>query len=76
MPPPHSMIECMWNYGALQKYEYKKYIERMISNVEYKRSETTDALLEIHEYLANTFDASFVSLRDIERFRTIYKFFS
>lgn len=48
----------------------------MILNVEYKNSETTKLLLNIHEYLANEFDSSFVSLRDIERFRTIYDFFS
>lgn len=66
----------MWNYGALSPYEYEKYIEKMISNVDYKRSETTKLLLYVHKYLEDQFDSSFVSLRDIERFRTIYAFFS
>ena len=22
LPAPHSLIECMWNYGALTAYEY------------------------------------------------------
>jgi len=37
----------------------------MISNVEYKNAETTKLLLDIHDYLADQFDSSFVSLRDI-----------
>lgn len=36
LPPPHSMIESMWNYGALSATEYKKYIERMTLSVGYK----------------------------------------
>lgn len=53
LPPPHSMIECMWNFGALSSYEYERYIEKMIKNVEYKTNDTTKLLLRIHEYLAN-----------------------
>lgn len=52
LPPPHSMIECMWNFGALSPYEYEKYISKMILNVEFKTSEVTKLLLTIHEYLA------------------------
>ena len=48
----------------------------MILNVGYKRAETTRILLDIHDYLAEKYDKSFVSLRDIERFRTIYDFFN
>ena len=22
LPAPHSLIECMWNYGSLNQYEY------------------------------------------------------
>ncbi len=75
LPPPHSLIESMWNYGELKPYEYEKYIERMISNVEYHPTKTTQLLLQIHSDLAKKFDSSIVSLRDIERFRKIYDFF-
>lgn len=48
----------------------------MILNVEYKNSLATKLLLDIHQYLDDTFGSSYVSLRDVERFRTIYEFFN
>ncbi len=65
----------MWNFGALTAYENEKYIQRMISKVQYKTSDATKLLIAFHDYLAEKFDTSFVSLRDIERFRIIYNFF-
>jgi hypothetical protein len=36
LPAPHSLMECMWNYGGLTAYENEKYIGKMLTEVKYK----------------------------------------
>lgn len=48
LPAPHSLIDSMWNYGALSAYEYEKYISKMICDMRYKNNEVVKVVLKIH----------------------------
>ena len=75
LPAPHAMLECMWNYGSLTRYEYERYIGRMLSRVDYKQDVAPALILAIHEKICEWLHDSAVSLRDIERFRQLYLWF-
>ena len=65
LPAPHSLIQCMWNYGALNEYEYEKYIRKMLSDISYKNTELAKLILAIHKMIKLWLHDSAVSLRDI-----------
>lgn len=65
----------MWNYGKLDNYEYAKYIEKMIDPISYRTEEVAKLLLLLHGRLTSLAGVSSVSLRDIERYRSIFKWF-
>lgn len=77
LPAPHSLMECMWNYGALTDYEYEKYISKMLSSVRYKSDAlVASTILGIHRIITKATFESAVSLRDIDRFRQLYGWFA
>jgi hypothetical protein len=52
LPAPHSLMECMWNYGSLTDYEYEKYISKMLSSVRYKSDAVVaSTILGIHRII-------------------------
>lgn len=75
LPAPHSLVENMWNYGALNDYEYEKYISKMLNEISYKKDRMAKLVLSIHNKIKDWVHASAVSLRDIERLRQIYRWF-
>lgn len=75
LPAPHSLIESMWNYGALNNYEYEKYIGKMLTNITYKVNIIPKLILKIHSQIKEWLYDSAVSLRDIDRLRQIYNWF-
>jgi hypothetical protein len=66
----------MWNYGGLTSYEYEKYISKMLVDVRYQSDKITRIILKIHEIIAKNAYESAVSLRDIDRFRQLYRWFN
>ena len=77
-PLPHSLLNYVFDFGALNKEDEKKYIMHMIKDIieENDLSEFTKELV----YLAQNFireknGISSVSLREIRRFIIFYKFF-
>ena len=77
-PLPHSLLNYVFDFGALNKEDEKKYIIHMIKDIieENDLSEFTKELI----YLAQNFireknGISSVSLREIRRFIIFYKFF-
>lgn len=76
LPAPHSLIESMWNYGALSEYEYEKYIRKMLCEITYRTDLLSSLILDIHKQIKDWLYASSVSLRDIERLRQLYRWFN
>ena len=65
----------MWNYGALNDYEYEKYIAKMLSEIRYKSGDLAVLILKIHNKIKGWLHDSAVSLRDIDRLRQTYRWF-
>ncbi len=54
----------------------KKYIRAIIDSINFERKEVmTEIISKAHEFLKINEDVSSVSLRDIQRFKTIYSWF-
>ena len=76
---PQSLMYYIFNFGAINKDDEKKYIKRIISkcfaNYELElKNVTSDIISFCHEFLRKRFDPSVVSLREISRFSEILKF--
>ena len=74
---PQSLMYYVFNFGSLEKEKEKQYISSIISDIitDQKLKEATkNVISECHVILRKTFDPSVVSLREIKRFKKIYKF--
>jgi hypothetical protein len=79
-PLPHSLLNFVFSFGALNPEDEKKYIYSIIKKLfkvgEEKLHEATkEVIFNCHKYLRDTFDTSVVSLREINRFVKIVEFF-
>ena len=76
-PPPFAMIQLMWDYQQLTEVENMLYIQKILENLEYnKLPNLIKAMVKIHEEIKAEIEISAVSLRDVERFKTLYLWFS
>ncbi|CAG9322655.1 unnamed protein product [Blepharisma stoltei] len=75
-PLPETMIEYIWDYGALTANDEREYVIAMFKNIE---SSYTDLFVDFiclsHNHFQKSEDASSVSLRDVSRFIKLYKWF-
>jgi len=74
---PQSLMYYVFNFGSLEKENENQYISSIISDIipDQKLKEATkNVISECHDYLRETFDPSVVSLRELRRFKKIYKF--
>ena len=74
---PQSLMYYVFNFGSLEKENEDQYISSIISDIipdkELKEA-TKNVISKCHDYLRKTFDSSIVSLREMKRFKKIYKF--
>ena len=74
---PQSLMYYVFNFGSLEKKNEDQYISSIISDIipdEKLREATKNVISKCHDYLRDTFDPSVVSLRELKRFKKIYKF--
>ncbi len=74
---PQSLMYYVFNFGSLEKENEDKYISSIISDIipnQKLKEATKNVISKCHEYLRKTFDPSVVSLREMRRFKKIYKF--
>ena len=74
---PQSLLYYVFNFGSLEKTNEDQYISSIISDIipDQKLKEATkNVISKCHDYLRKTFDPSVVSLREMKRFKKIYKF--
>jgi hypothetical protein len=67
----------VFNFGSLENENEKLYISSIISNnikEENLKKATKLIISEFHQFLREIFDISFVSLRELARFKKIYDF--
>jgi hypothetical protein len=75
-PLPDSMIEYVWDFGALQENDARKYIESMLRGIDSEYSELfVRIIISAHRYFTEKEDFSSVSLRDVKRFLILYEWF-
>lgn len=75
-PIPDTAIEQIWDFGQLTPEDNRKYIEEMLKECQFKQEKTMiEMLLKTHDYFKINEDRSSVSLRDIQRFKTLYLWF-
>ena len=79
-PLPQSLLYYVFNLGAINDSEEKKYIHSIIEKYftkeeKYLHEMTRDAISECHIYLRRKYDYSVVSLREIKRFSKCFEFF-
>ena len=78
-PLPESMIDYVWDYGALPQEEEKTYIERMVKGMDIFRDvwDIFVAMLTNSQQFVREKEGSActVSLRDVERCKTLAKWF-
>ena len=75
---PQSLMYYVFNFGSLDKANEDKYISSIISDIIEEnnlKEDTRNVISKCHEYLREVFDPSVVSLREVVRFKKIYKFF-
>ena len=77
-PLKHSLLNIIWDFGALTKEHETKYIQKIIKiggDKKYKKA-FCNAVAEAHFYVKNEVEKnnSSVSLRDIERVNNIFHF--
>ena len=74
---PQSLMYYVFNFGYLDKEIEDKYISIIISDIipDPKLKEATkNVISKCHDYLRKIFDYTVVSLRELTRFKKIYKF--
>ena len=67
----------VFNFGSLEKENEDQYISSIISDIipDQKLKEATKKVIsKCHDYLRDTFDPSVISLREMKRFKKVYKF--
>ena len=89
-PLPHSLLNFVLYFGKLKPDDEKEYIKSMVKStmnsysVDYNKNEKefdelikiqTDCVYIAQNYLKNNNDSSIVSLREVNRFLTLFKFF-
>ena len=77
-PLPHSLLNYVFDFGALSKKDEKNYIKHMINDIikENELSDLTKELISLAQnFIREKNDISSVSLREIRRFIVFYKFF-
>ena len=75
---PQSLMYYVFNFGSLEPENENLYISSIISDtiVDKKLKEATKNIIsECHKFLRENFDPSVVSLRELTRFKKIYRFF-
>jgi len=75
---PQSLFYYVFNFGSLEKENEDQYISSIISDIiinEKLKEKTKNVISKCHEYLRETFDPSVVSLRELARFKKIFRFF-
>ena len=74
---PQSLMYYVFNFGSLEKKNEDQYISSIISDVipdkELKEA-TKNVISKCHDYLREIFDPSVVSLREMKRFKKIFRF--
>jgi len=80
-PLPETMIDFVWDYGHLDKETEKKYIDSMFSNIETLSSlNLKESMVNLvclaHKQFREWEDVSSVSLRDVARYKILFKWFS
>ena len=74
---PQSLMYYVFNFGSLEKKNEDQYISSIISNIfpdKKLREATKNVISNCHDYLRKTFDKSVVSLRELKRFKAMYRF--
>ena len=75
---PQSLFYYVFNFGSLDSKNENQYISSILSDTIFEenlKEETKNIISKCHEYLRDAFDKSIVSLRELTRFKKIYKFF-
>ena len=80
LPLPERMVDYVWDFGSLSPTDEALYIERMIDNIFPSRNDFQKLLRELlsqsQTFVRDTEDVSYsVSLRDIQRCKTLIKWF-
>ena len=86
-PVPNSMLNYVIYFTNLDDYNIKNYIENIIdeefpegenddSDNSFLRKVAIDSIYDSHKFIKERNGSSSVSLRDIQRFRIVYKFFN
>jgi len=76
-PLPDSLLEHIWDYGALKPLDEKAYIRSIINACNFRRPDrVVDLLFMAHVFIRKIdLNSGSVSLRDIDRFRIFYSWF-
>ena len=75
---PQSLFYYVFNFGSLDTVNENLYISSILTdaiNDKNLKEKTKNVISKCHEYLREKFDESIVSLRELTRFKKIYKFF-
>ena len=77
LPLPESLIEHIWDYGALNQKDEKNYIASMLKSLKLSKLEMVcDLIFASQNFIRQLEEASSVSLRDVDRFRMFFEWFS
>ena len=75
-PIPDKAAEFVWDFGTLKKNEIKSYVNSMLERVKLKQiSLFSNLICAAHVFFQGTEDCSSVSLRDVNRFILLFKWF-
>lgn len=76
-PLPESVIEYMWDFGALTENDSEKYVRAMLKQMNCEKNEELFVKLvcESQKYFQTLEDISSISLRDVSRFLILYIWF-
>jgi E3 ubiquitin-protein ligase RNF213 len=76
-PLPDNVIEYVWDFGALNDNDLRRYIQEMVTKAKVENIDMiTEMLVAAHKYFKINEDSSSVSLRDISRFIILYNWFA
>ena len=78
-PLPETMLNYVWDFGELTPQDEKKYISTILEMSEHITAKHyqifAPAVFAAHKYFKSREDMSSVSLRDVQRYKTIMEFF-
>jgi len=76
-PLPHAIMNFVFDFGALDIEDIKKYIDSMVDKIDDKsfKDLAVDCLCSSHNFIIELEETSSVSLRDINRFMVFYNWF-